>query len=292
MPVSITVPLAEKPKTVKDAIISFLAQEWPVSAKKLYNKVRKAGFEVSYQAVHKSLKELLGEGIVERGENDYQLNKHWIRGVKKFASQIRVTYEEKSRPPMEKLITGELNTTTFHNLFEFLSFMTDFLTRLQDFQEEHGILTEFRHLWWPLSFDAEGQKRFERLCSGYPGGGYVLCRSDTAIDRLVADLYNSFKYECRVRYGIDCAKEFDVCVVGDFVVQAFFADEMTKKLDKIYKTVKDLKSSVMGDFLKTLFFEKTKINLVVVKNPALAEQKRKRILQHFKGGKNAKPSKR
>ncbi len=281
MTLTITIPNINKPKTVKDAVVSFLVQEWPLSAKKLYNKVRKAQFEVSYQAVHKAIKELLDRDIIERQERGYQLNKYWIRGIENFASQIRVAYEEKSRPPMEKFFTGETSTTTFHNLFEFLSFMVDFLTRLHDFQEEHGILADFRHLWWPLSFEGEGYKRFEKMGNGW-NGTYLLCRKDTAADRLVFDFYNSFKPACKIRYGVGCSQDCDVCVIGDFVVQTFFTDELNKELDQVYKIMKDVKSTAISDFLKTLFFKKCEIVLVVTKSPTLAEQKRKQILKLFK----------
>ena len=49
--------------STRDAIIAILSREWPLSAKELYNRVKRenTGSAVSYQAVHKMIKQLLGQ---------------------------------------------------------------------------------------------------------------------------------------------------------------------------------------------------------------------------------------
>jgi len=44
----VTIPSVGKPKTVKDAVIAVLINEWPLSARKIYNRVKEYGFSVSY----------------------------------------------------------------------------------------------------------------------------------------------------------------------------------------------------------------------------------------------------
>ena len=71
MTLSVTIPTPGKGKSVKDCIISILSAEWPLSAKKIYNRIKSGGAEVSYQAVHKALKELSGKGILEKEDKGY-----------------------------------------------------------------------------------------------------------------------------------------------------------------------------------------------------------------------------
>jgi len=58
MPISITIPTLGKPKNVKDAVIAVLTNEWPLTARKIYNKTKNMSLNVSYQAVHKAVSEL------------------------------------------------------------------------------------------------------------------------------------------------------------------------------------------------------------------------------------------
>ena len=46
--------------STKNSIIELLSQEWPLTAKKLYNKIiKECHTQITYQATHKALKELL-----------------------------------------------------------------------------------------------------------------------------------------------------------------------------------------------------------------------------------------
>ena len=102
MPISVDIPTLGKPKTVKDAVISVLTNEWPLSSKQIYIKVRKMNLDVSYQAVHKVLKEFVSEGITEKRGNRYKIEINWIGKIKDFGNKL-----EKSRA--RRSISGASN---------------------------------------------------------------------------------------------------------------------------------------------------------------------------------------
>ena len=53
-----------KPTNTKDAVISILTTDWPLSLKQIFYNIKKSyGYSSSYQAVYKAVKELL-EGRV------------------------------------------------------------------------------------------------------------------------------------------------------------------------------------------------------------------------------------
>jgi len=79
-------------KTVKEKIIQILSNEFPLSARKIYNKIKNEN-SVSYQAVHKALKELVDENIVEKSGREYLLNVEWIRNLKIFVYRLNKFYE-------------------------------------------------------------------------------------------------------------------------------------------------------------------------------------------------------
>ena len=50
---------------VKSLIIEILSEDWPLTAKKIYYKIKKKGKSVSYQAVFKSLQYLAEKKSIE-----------------------------------------------------------------------------------------------------------------------------------------------------------------------------------------------------------------------------------
>ena len=92
---------------VRDIVVEMLSQEWPLSAKKIYSMLRnKYHLDVSYQAVHKALKELLKQQTLIRKGKLYEINKSWIESVKSDIERLENTYEIKSS--QSPRITGKI----------------------------------------------------------------------------------------------------------------------------------------------------------------------------------------
>ena len=70
-----------KKEAVKDLIILLLAEQWPLTARKIYYLVKKSK-TITYQAVHKTLQHLLREEIVARDDKN---KKEYIQ--KKYKQQ-------------------------------------------------------------------------------------------------------------------------------------------------------------------------------------------------------------
>ena len=78
---------------VIDAIVAILGCRWPLSLKSVYHAVaRDYAIKVSYQAVHKALKQLVEKGIVVKENREYCLNIDWIRKVKCFGANLEQAY--------------------------------------------------------------------------------------------------------------------------------------------------------------------------------------------------------
>ena len=86
-------PLSKQNKSTKDAVISVLAEKWPLTAKEIYNRVkRESNTTVSYQAIHKLLNQLIEEKIIVKEGMGYLLNKDWIKNLKNFSSSLEELY--------------------------------------------------------------------------------------------------------------------------------------------------------------------------------------------------------
>jgi len=82
--------------TVKDAIIGILANKFPLQPKEIYSKVKQNfNKQVTYQAVYKSLQELLQNSIIEKNNSGlYLLHNKWILELEKFSLFLKDAYHD------------------------------------------------------------------------------------------------------------------------------------------------------------------------------------------------------
>jgi len=93
---SLTIPqLNTKQKSTKDAIISILGQEWPLSTKEIYSRIqRQLSLNISYQAVHKTIKQFEKDEIISKVGREYELNRSWISNTKKSFTNLEKLYNK------------------------------------------------------------------------------------------------------------------------------------------------------------------------------------------------------
>jgi predicted transcriptional regulator len=71
-----------------------LREEWPLSLKEIYFCiVREHGLNISYQAVHKALKQLVESRVLEKREKRYCLSIEWIREIRRFGERMKKEYK-------------------------------------------------------------------------------------------------------------------------------------------------------------------------------------------------------
>ena len=146
MSINSMLPVSGQPKTVKEAIISILSMEWPLSAKKLYLRVRKAGLEVTYQAVHKTLKELLSGEIVEWEDKKYKLSLRWIESNASKYLETLSSYKNED-VINEKLLLKDQISLTFNNMYDFYLGMLKLMDIVASRQNNKYGLNKAPGLW-------------------------------------------------------------------------------------------------------------------------------------------------
>ena len=89
-----------KKRNVRESIISILSRDYPLSIRKIYNSVKKEyKLDVTYQAVFKLVKEMLGDNILQKADSEmeYQLNIEWIKQLEDELRIIKEKYYRESR---------------------------------------------------------------------------------------------------------------------------------------------------------------------------------------------------
>ncbi len=78
-------PFSSSRGNVRDLIIEVLSRAWPLNGREIYRAMKRdLPTKVTYQGVHKALKQLLEEDMVVQEDRKYKLNMNWAREMKKF----------------------------------------------------------------------------------------------------------------------------------------------------------------------------------------------------------------
>jgi len=277
MPISVTIPTLGKPKTVKDAVIFVLSTEWPLTARKIYNKVRKSyGMSVTYQAVHKVLKQMAEEGIVTKSGKEYTISIDWLKLNRKFFEKVE---QKKLGVAPEDIAEREITHIEFDTLFDFYSYLLRSSNFIADFLEISPFVAEVEHMYWLLFGSKEDQELLKNVIRRSPGS-CILCRGDTFIDNMIAKY---FEYcGVKVKTGvITAAEKHDTLVGGIFIFQISFGDDLKKECDKIYKNVNEDDLGNIGASYEKLLNKKSKIKLTIIRNEYLSKQMTMKIIHEF-----------
>ena len=111
-----------KHKSTKDNIITILSLKQPLTAKEIFNLLhREYENEVSYQGVHKTILQLVEEGIIEKNDKKYQINKEWVKRVSSFGRRL----EENSQEIIKTIDEKGSVTLNFLSYIEFGRFLVN-----------------------------------------------------------------------------------------------------------------------------------------------------------------------
>ena len=107
MSLQISLPLGKK-EGVKNLVFTILTREYPLKLIELTNFIRKRyGKAVTFQAVRKAVLELIEEQVLIRDNNEFSINKEWVKESVEYIGEEKTSYLYKvSSKPHLFLITG------------------------------------------------------------------------------------------------------------------------------------------------------------------------------------------
>lgn len=79
--------------SMRDLIVLILSEEWPLTAKGIYTKlIRTYAVSCSYQAVHKTIKHLVKDGVLIQKPEGYLVSVSWLESISAFSSRVKRNY--------------------------------------------------------------------------------------------------------------------------------------------------------------------------------------------------------
>ncbi|MBT5424526.1 hypothetical protein HOK76_08580, partial [archaeon] len=130
--------------STKDKIIGILATSPNINTKKINSILKKQyALNVTYQAVHKTLKQMVEQGMVEYDGKNYGIDKQWVEGLILFLKNVKKTPESVQNFKITK-ISDDLETIEFDSLpeaeLQFHKFREEYFGNIDKYELHERIL--------------------------------------------------------------------------------------------------------------------------------------------------------
>lgn len=79
--------------TLKERVILELSEKWPQTQKELFRKLCMASAKCTYQAIHKSVHELVEDGVLAQDTFNFRLSSIFVKENAEFWAKTAETYE-------------------------------------------------------------------------------------------------------------------------------------------------------------------------------------------------------
>jgi len=271
----LSIPFLGRESGTKEKIIFLLSQQWPLSTKKIHSALEKQySLNVTYQAIHKLLKQMEAEKIVERGVDGYKITKDWIQKTKTFSGQLEEAYSEKGKAlakDLDKPIKLKFDNFLDVGRFVVNNFYFDFPN-----PQRKPSLCIWKHVLSPIGASEKENENFRKMFSY--AKHYGITKGDTFLDKYFAKYYEALGK--KIKLGMDFNMEEDIFVNGDYIAQIFYDKRLRKEFDYVYDNTKEFDEFNLAKQFYTIS-SKYPVIIFISKNPELADFYRKKYLKYF-----------
>lgn len=212
----------------KSAIVSVLSQGTPLSNQQLHHQVTKEIRKtISYQAMHKALKELETQTVIEKNGNQYQLNPMWVHSIEAWAQ------ETKNRILQQNNELEKPEVKTFENVVELARF---FIYDYFNYPNPQKLpqIARWHIMYSLLGLSKEEMDEIRKVAKNRQH--FILCKGTSIIDRALATAFEGMGV--RVKLGANILEPFDSILVGDYICEIYFSPEFLSLFKKLWKQPK------------------------------------------------------
>ncbi|MFA6329566.1 MAG: hypothetical protein WCX64_02670 [Candidatus Micrarchaeia archaeon] len=170
---------------LKNIVISVLSRQWPLSARRVYRQVLSDHFQITYQGVHKALRQLREQGIVRRTEEGHQLDTRWIDQLEAYSRFLRSNYSMGKNTDFYGMISGDSACLSFDSYFQAVSAILEIMGREHENPQRDDVCLQLAHPLPIIGLPAATLSRLKRHARTHSfratyhsdsASDYALCR--------------------------------------------------------------------------------------------------------------------
>ncbi len=275
----------------KEKIIFLLAKEWPQSTKEIHSNLKKNfTISISYQAVHKLVKQLLEINILEFKNKKYLLNFDWIKNTSQFFETSLNNYSNESIIKTGFNINLDLNEIQYVN-FNYLHELRNLFWAveanqrrkiIEDKENERIICINLQHCIGAIA-NPENEYDHMKNLKKIKAKQFTLIRGDTILDHYVKDFYEKNENKAvNIKLGVkDIALVSEQWAFYDLLVEVYFSNDFLILLDKIYNSITNLSDLNLNSFFKELRDMPYQNRAIIHKNREYVKEVKLKTMSYF-----------
>ena len=269
--------IANKPSNTKDAVISILTLEWPLSLRNIFYKIKKQyGYSSTYQSVYKAVKELCEMGVLKEKDKRYEIDINWIKGVQSFTDIVETNYYAKEKIQnlsgiKDSKLGEDIMILNFETIFDAEKYLYYFMKTELFKNKNDTVCFQMSSEWRPIFYLRAEYNYYKRLIKkGHKF--YFLCSGNSYIEDISKKFYKSININYK---SIKSQGTNDFMVFGDYFIQIFIPEDLRSKM-RLYLENKDILK-----LLEEVLQKKSSIKLIINKDSALSKQIKSQIKSKF-----------
>jgi predicted transcriptional regulator len=252
--------------SVKDMIMNALSTEWPLTAREIFNKVKAGGKSTTYQAVHKSIGELVKEGVLAKEAKAYSISQEYIKSLKEFGARLESLYEKKGKDILADLEKKGYVHLEFDKQIEMGKFLIDMIA--DTCEKDEKIFLLFRYVWCPLTFSEREYTQMKKICSRAHPILLTSASESMPIEKKFGELWSAIGMD--VRFDVDVTPVFETVIYKDLVIEVLFPYEM--EITRLEERKKSLEEINFDWYYDRILRNTRTIYMCIRKNKTLAEE--------------------
>ena len=276
---NLTIPdIANKPKNTKDAVISILTTDWPLTLRGIFYNIKKRfNYTSSYQSVYKAVKELVHEGVVLSKNKKYELNMDWVKKLQSFTDIIETNYYAKKR--MHDL-TGikdskhkqDIMVLNFETIFDAEKYLYYFMKAELMKINDDTICHIANNEWRPI-FYLRAEYNYYRKLKQRGHKFYFISQGKSLLEQDCARLYKEFGVNFKHTNEMSVT---DILVFSDYFINIHVPEELKNKMRQC------LDKKEITKLIKEVLDKKSEIRIIITKDKGIANQIKSQTLRNFK----------
>ena len=268
--------MTKKPSTTEQ-IIEILSNEWPLTTKQIYNKLkRNYAVSISYQAVHKHLKEMIEKKMLSKNGSELTINYSWIKNLSNYAKKLESSLEKTNEDGSTMLVFDSIVDA---GKFLINSFMGNETGKYGNPENKDSVCA-WNHAWPIVGASQEEHEKMKKMFSETIH--WNICAHSTFLDKVTSKYVAKLGKKVVLNQRMSIKPDF--FVEGNWIMQVFFPEKLEQDMHKLYtkvKTEKDFDMKEMFEFGSKEYG----IKVVIFKNKELAESLRKEAKKLFEENK-------
>lgn len=270
--------IAELPNSQKEKIIQLLSGRHGLSAKQVYNRLkREFGVSVSYQAIHKTLKQMLEEKILAKKEKNYSINPEWVENFRKNAENLAEMVRNKTAElALENLEENGSTSISLKGIPQAGWFLIDKVLNGPN-PEKKPCLALWRFCYSLVGLES---KHLERLKDGLNKNRWIaLVEENNSVDRMFGETLKMYGFE-EIRFGVKCASKLsDKMIIADYVIEITYPSTFRKLWELQNKLPKKIAEFDLSKHFLLMREIQPQIEITITRNARLAQEYRNEYIK-------------